>query len=248
MSRRAVLIGCPQSPPTSPLLGTEVDVDRYITFLTSKIGGAWSVREIVSLIDPTKEDVETAIQDAANVDYAFVLFSGHGYHPKGSNDPLSTVVRFSSGRMEARALNPGNPRCTVIVDACREITHMTKEAADFITEHTRIATRLPDRTDYRRVFDEVVARCPEQTVYMFGCSIGEVAQDDEKLGGLFPRTILSKAIDWEDRYEGANTPLKVSDVFFRASITVAANSKQTPRFHRTAKEGSRQFPFVIHLT
>jgi Caspase domain len=250
MTRRAILIGCPNTANQNPLPGTALDVAQYYTFLRTPVGGAWRSNEIVRLIDRPRDEIREAIQAASEVDYSFVLFSGHGSHPHGNPDQLSTRIRLDGGTMSARDLDPGNGKSTIVVDSCRTQGNIVKSVFEYLIENRRVSARAPARPDleeYREAFDYAVVRCPEQTTYLFGCSIGQSAKDDPNLGGLFPRTLLSRAIAWERNQNSRNGILNVHSVLARAAMLVALDSdlEQIPRIQRDGVVVGRHFPFAI---
>ena len=250
MSRRAILIGCPNTPGQGALRGTGRDVANYYAFLRSPVGGAWNNTEIVRMVDPLRTEVRQAVQDASDHDYVFILFSGHGSHPLGNPDQLSTRLRLEGGTMAARQLDPGNGRCTIVVDSCRTPGIIVENLQQLLTENRRVAARepaRPGRQEYRDAFDAAVGRCPEQTVYLFGCTIGETAKDDANLGGLFPRTLITRAIAWERNRTGENATFKVNSVLYKAAMLVALDSAldQIPRLTRDVPYGL-YFPFAVY--
>jgi hypothetical protein len=77
VTRRAVLIGCPGEGQNF-LKGVQQDLYDMKEFLSSERGGKFYPDEIVSLFNPTLDEVTAAIHSTA-ADYMYVYFSGHGY-------------------------------------------------------------------------------------------------------------------------------------------------------------------------
>ena len=81
MKRLAILI-------QSPLSGIDyrpgvcVDITRWIRFLMSLPGGAWTENEILVLNNPTKLQLRTSLIRAKYSDFSIVVFSGHGFVQK----------------------------------------------------------------------------------------------------------------------------------------------------------------------
>jgi hypothetical protein len=75
MRRIALLIS-----NTNGLEGTKADVAKFSRFLRSLQGGAWEDSEIFPLPDPSRIGLFACLRKVrqVNVDYAIVMFSGHG--------------------------------------------------------------------------------------------------------------------------------------------------------------------------
>jgi hypothetical protein len=244
VSRHAILIGSVHVPGQTPLLGAEVDVKRLYQFLRSKVGGAWSIHEITPLIDPTCAEVQAAVLLRHKFDYCFVAFSGHGKHPK-SGLPLKTHVVMVDGWLRVEDLHPGSEKCSIVVDACRKQVAIETEVEKFIVEHAKVASKAPDRLDYERAFFSALERCPASTTYIFSCGIGETAAEDPELGGVFTRSLVSQAIDWEERCDGWHRTQSLMGALLRA-IPHVRSAKQLPVLERDVA-GGRHFPFAVYL-
>lgn len=131
ITRKAILI----AGGNDPRIGANEDVHRFRIFLRSKIGGAWNDdgQEIEWFINPTNQQLVAPLMDAADADYAFVLFSGHGNHPPYSTNPLLTKLALADGEMRARDLNPRNGKSLIIIDACRKVTRLPAPLLEFLT-------------------------------------------------------------------------------------------------------------------
>lgn len=60
--------------------GAKQDVALLNELLISDLGGAWESSEIIILINPSYHQIINAIATLASVGYAFISYSGHGYH------------------------------------------------------------------------------------------------------------------------------------------------------------------------
>jgi hypothetical protein len=136
-------------------------------FLGNKIAGAWASTEIVSIPDPTIAEVLATLMDLQEMDYVFVAFFGHGYHPKGA-DQTSTRLVFSNGSLRVSDLHPGCDKCTMLIDAYRtEITVIEEAVKNQFKATTKIAAQLPDRQAYRDAFYARLDRCaPTPRIFM----------------------------------------------------------------------------------
>lgn len=251
MPRRALLICCPNTPGQTPLPGAQVDFETYDTYLRSRVGGAWTNQEIIPLVDEARQTVLDTVHTCHNMDYVFVLFSGHGSHPPANPNPVASRVRLTGGMLTINQLDPGNGRCTIIVDSCRSPGAFAATTEQYLNENAVIAARAtlrPQAAEYREAFNLAITRCPEHTAYLFGCSVGQNAIDDPDHGGLFPQALRSRAIAWErERNSHFNATESVHSMFLSAAwrVSIATKFHQAPRFHRTVDEGF-QFPFAVY--
>src|SRR4051794_12363144 len=101
MKRLALLIEASEVPGETKLDGAAADVVSYAEWLGMRSGGQWYDSEIVALNTPRVSEVKKALTAIGKVDYAFVAFSGHGYHSKELNE---TKVCLRDGNMLARDL------------------------------------------------------------------------------------------------------------------------------------------------
>lgn len=248
MSRRAILINQSRAVPARPLPGADVDLARMRRFLNHKIGGAWASKEIESLDNSSGPAVLAALIDAKEVDYALVAFFGHGDHPKGSNVPLETRLDFPGGtQLRVRDLHPGCPRTTMLIDACRvEVETITEAAEEKFGAAEKIAAQIPDRSEYERAFYATLDKCKPHAAYLFACSIGEKAGDHPQFGGLFTRSLLTQAVEWENNAVGINRTQSMIEAFTKAYSLVRKTSTQTPEYVRVG-ESQRHFPFTVFL-
>ncbi len=195
MTRKAILI----AGGDDPQIGAEEDVLRFRRFLSSKIGGAWNDDgiEIEFFINPISRQLVDPFLEAAEADYAFILFSGHGNHPPYSLNPLLTRLALADSEMPAGELNPQNGKCLIVVDACRVFARMPSTILEYYTENRRIAAREPGRQAYRNAFDDAINSCPQQVTYLFACSLDQYSYGNRTHGGIYSHTLISTAIAWE---------------------------------------------------
>ena len=234
-----------------PRIGAEEDVIRFKRFLTSKIGGAWNDdgQEIEAFINPTNQQLVAPMMDAADADYSFILFSGHGNHPPNRMDPLFTILALADGELRARDLDPRNGKALIIVDACRRFARLPAPILTFLAENTRIAAREPSRKAYRDFFDHAVNTCPQQVTYLFACSLDQFAYGNRTHGGLYCRTLISTAIEWERAQQSQGTYLTVANGHHRTRqrvLQTGTPTQQTPDMRRYNSTG-RHLPICIQL-
>lgn len=242
MSRFAVLIESSQLAFHPDLPGARADVRLLRRWLRSPKGGAWDDHEIVTLSHPTLAEVKRQLEKARKCDYFFGAFSGHGHHVVNTTGGQTRVCLNDDEEMPARGLNPGNRRATVIIDACRGVTvELPRQLLENRVEKSIKLSMYDDRAAARKVFDRLVANCDEGAHYLFSCSIGQSAAEDENgQGGLFTLGLVRAGERWVPKpgYYSVRNAFNSA-----AGFTTGENPQQQPRCLSGDLDGS--FPFAI---
>jgi hypothetical protein len=89
ITRRAIFIGCPGQRGIDFLPGLPLDLRNFPEMLYSERGGKFYPDEIITLSNPTSEQL-TAAMHSSSADYTLVYFSGHGY----TDDDGTRRLRF----------------------------------------------------------------------------------------------------------------------------------------------------------
>lgn len=206
MNRKAFLIESStikRDPPVADLPGARVDVRNWKAHLQSNHGGGWTENEIEILRHPTKSYLKARLLLEKTTDYVFITFSGHGFHFRGKelDDSLICLNDNVSDDIPVTEINPGNPRCTVVVDSCREVVFEKMARVESFRE-SLIALNA-DRSDlrlrYRAVFDAAVMQAGSGVIRMFACNIDETADESASSGGLYTRSLIDCCSEWHDR-------------------------------------------------
>lgn len=201
MSRKAFLIESSQLNGEPDLPGARVDVTNLRMFLRSDEGGAWDDEEILTLRKPSWTFLQALLNAERTTDYVFMTFSGHGYHVKGKDLDESRICLTENDEVPVASINPGNPRCTFVIDACRQLI-LEKSLTEVIAakEMSRIAA-YQDRQAYRRLFDATVAQGEKGIIRMFSCDIDEAAGESRLSGGYYTEALMKCCRDWDTATE-----------------------------------------------
>lgn len=186
MTRQAILIGAPSVKPV--LLGVRQDLKDIKAFLLSNSGGAWRENEIVTLIDPSPQEVQTYVNASKSKDYVFITCSGHGEHQIGKKLDETVMYLNEKETISINSINPQNKRHLIIVDVCRGIVRLIerqKAALDAAMESFANKAYI----DYRKVFDNAVMSSTEGRIVVYSCDINQSAGDDGT-GGVFTQELL----------------------------------------------------------
>ena len=186
MKRFAILIGCAglgrQYRP-----GIEKDVNNFVEYLKSPKGGAWYENEILPLLNENKNTILTAINNVdSKYDYVLVVFSGHGnYSFILDKRRLYTNENeyFYETDIQGLALKQ-----MTIIDSCACIEREISE--EFRIKSFSALMEGADLTkDYRKLFDDWIISCPNQSISLYSCEKGEESSDTGN-GGLYAYNLI----------------------------------------------------------
>lgn len=182
MKRRALLIG-----NTNGLAGVQADMQKTRAFLGSRVGGDWLPSEIAELRNPSRLELLGHIQrlKRESVDYAFVLFSGHGGHAH------QTVLELNA---DGETINESElwdiaPRQITIYDCCRALIGERIEKSFAIESSNEAYAR---RDDIRARYEARIMQAIPQQVKLYACSVTQSAYDLGK-GAIYLGHLLSSA-------------------------------------------------------
>ena len=195
MIRKALIIANPGKRGASNYCeGVNRDIDNYRDYLQSPCGGLWYDHEIKVLFQPSVAEVYAQILSSAGVDYLLTVFSGHAEYNKARDCTMLEIA--PDVEVEHLSLAGGASRHTLILDCCRQV------AEDQLLQ-TRMAKAISDSlksqlssSKCRRLFDFKVAACPRGEVVLYGCSVGESAEDLASRGGIYSYSLLDAAERW----------------------------------------------------
>lgn len=182
MKRRALLIG-----NTRGLPGVQTDIQKTRAFLGSDVGGDWLPSEIAELKNPSRLELLGHIEllKSESVDYALVLFSGHGGHAH------QTVLELNANGETIAESELWNiaPRQITIYDCCRALVgeQVVKSfAMDSLTES------FVRRNDVRARYEARIMQAMPQQVRLYACSVSQSAYDFGN-GAVYLGHLLSSA-------------------------------------------------------
>ena len=245
MNRKMLLIANP-GPPDDPehyCEGVNVDVQAYLDFFCSPLGGGWYEFEIKVLKYPSCAKVRSALTELRWADYSMIVFCGHGY----SNQYDETILELRKDEeLPASELRGPCAKRTIILDCCRKkwapIKEPLMESRAFELSHAK-GLSLPEA---RRFYEEKIAAADSGLVVMYACALGEVAGDDSQKGGYYSYSLRRAALEWADQYHTCADALDVASAHTRASIYAGGLSAdhQHPQIEKPRTRGTL-FPFAV---
>lgn len=226
--------------------GVNLDVINYVNYLCSPVGGAWNRSEIEVLNKPSTQDVRIAIAQARLVDYAFVVFAGHGYY---SAEKRSTMLHLKLGvEIDSAELRQGAKKQTVILDCCRKIerTQLLQKSAMLTLESFSESAFNP--SNCRKYFDSKVEQCADSLVVIHSCEINQTAGDDPIQGGYYSYNLLDCANDWASKLSYSSTHYYSQNIVVAhepAAVQVSrlSGGRQTPVIEKPRT--NPYFPFAV---
>jgi hypothetical protein len=174
----------------------------------------------------------------------FNAFAGHGYMVKADYAGHDTVICLRDGQdIRIKALNPGNKRCTILADCCRNLSITIP--AELIEEKQAYATfaEVVGRDRCRELFDRAVLSAEQGATFLYSCGENQSAADDDAQGGLFTFQLLTAAREWAS-LQPTNAVLYMDKVFEAAEArTRRIEPQQHP--HMPPVRRMRHFPFAV---
>lgn len=234
MNRRAILIGA--SPADDPLRFVAVDVALWGEFLQSNEGGAWNESEILDASHLNKATLMSELARLKPYDYSLIVFAGHGFTTE--TDLPWTELRLileSGDSVLERELNPGTPRCCIVLDCCRT----RGENIEAIMEHRKSASlkEAYAAVRSRQAYDTTAAQAEMGAVTVYATGDNTEAFDK----GSFSQHLIRSAVDWAQSNLGV---LTIKDaVRIGAEELIKIHPQQVPEYHGGRR--LRHFPFAV---
>jgi len=189
MKKRILLIG-----NTHGLPGVPVDLANYRKFFKSQYGGGWMDFEIETETNPSVTKLALTVSKivALKLDYAIVVFSGHGGQERETileiNGNGDTVPESLLKGIAERQLN--------IFDCCRAFSEPVIE----IKLNERFTKSFAATTNTREQYELRIMQAIPQQVSLYACSIGEVSYDSPN-GGVYSKHLLSVSAQVDSSYK-----------------------------------------------
>lgn len=236
ITRKAIIIGCPDVQGLTYLKGAKSDLTNLEDFLMSDSGGRWFANEIVILENPEVEEVFETINEVS-AEYSFVTFAGHGFISAQDN---LTYLSVADGDISESDLITNASRQTLFIDSCRgvlsEESEMIKKA--MFEEFRKGVTYARD------IFDDYIEQCEKGIIKIFSANVDESA-GESNIGGHFTLSFIKAAQAWASGKSNENNVLNLKNGFKLAISYMKSNydTLQNPQL----SEGRRMksFPFAV---
>lgn len=248
MKRYALIIEASEAKGQAKLPGCARDAERLSRWLSNNAGGAWESVEVTVLRNPSRTEVNRAMQQANLADFTLVHFSGHGEiledYYTGRRD--QRIVLGTGEEMNFDDLKPVTPRSIMICDACREISRSVRFSTRTKAMHETFAEDV-SRDAYRTRFDEIVSSVPEGMFRIYSCSPGESAGEDPLNGGYFTDALITLSGEWRQT-RSWDSILTIDAAFAAAKSFVEVNYRDQRPVGGPSNRKGNPFPFGLRLT
>lgn len=241
MTRRALIIYCTDTD-SGHLDGPAYDNANFRDYLTSNLGGDWRDNEILSLSNPTSQQVSRAVTQFLNgADYTFTVFSGHGY--LNTNDNNRQYLELADTDISILSLRTRARRQSLIIDACRGY-HTPAQAIN--KGFGDVYENFTGRDSTRQIFDNAVNRAESGWTILYAASRNETALDTGN-GGAYLLSLLEIAEGWGESDIRYNIlPLNTSHSKAKVYLQNNFETIQVPSMN--AEKRLTHFPFAVKFT
>lgn len=243
MKRRAIIVVCPKSSRHGDLPGTEADAQNYLNYLQSAEGGAWNPDEIAVYRNPSRAELLRALSSTWGVDYAFLAFSGHGYHIQDEDLDETRLLLNDAEEISGPAFTTGCNREFVVIDACRKVEHVAEPEKRIFANLSEMEKSGYTRLQCRALFERKVMEAEGGRIEMYSCDLDQAAGESPR-GGHFTRALLDGARQWANSltYSGSHA-LSTREAF--AIAEKGTRKPQRPQY----RPGRRlvHFPFGVMI-
>jgi len=236
MNRKAILIAV--SSQSNPIPGVYEDCDLWHNFLLSYSGGVWNKNEIIPLKDCNRKTLLAAVNSAKDAHYSLIVFAGHGQSIKTDLPWNETQVFLGNDeQMLECELNPGTPRCTLILDCCRQSPEITESTA--LIKKGMLHESKSDPVKCRAAYNQSLENAEGGLIKIYSTAIGKSADDIPS----FSQHLLYQANEWSKQNYGILT--------FQQGGALAAdaiqkrNPQQIPEYHGGRR--LRHFPLAVNI-
>lgn len=243
LTRRAILIESSNVAGLTDLPGARIDVENWSAFLRSRAGGAWSDSEISILRKPKWVQLKRILDQNQATDYVFITFSGHGDHVRARDLDETRVCLNEDDDVLVASMNPGNPRCSFVVDSCRGLVVDEEIVEEAVAVHLGVRKEAASNYEYRRLFDDAVQHCEKGIAHLYACDIGENADESRRSGGYFSRYLVDCATEWHRQVDPGNRQYYPLDQAH--SCASGRTTRRRPQQHPQYEGGRRRHHFPI---
>lgn len=246
MTRKMLIISNPGEPGAENFCkGVLKDVENYISFFKSPLGGGWYSHEIKHLSRPYGSEVDFELDQLRYVDYSMVIFCGHGFTSASSGQ---TMIELRKGEeYNSAAFRKAFAKRTIILDCCRVIAKEIRMAL-YDSASMYIEKKSMDSLMARHYYNYILNNCSNGLVVMNACKVGETAGDDDHKGGYYSYSLLESAKEWFQRCHGLEKDcLSVVGVHNLATAKVQSLSggNQNPTIEKP--RSYPYFPFAVKV-
>jgi len=239
MNRKALIIYMTDSP-SGTLVGPASDNANFHRFLTSRLGGDWYDNEIISLNNPSCQNVKNVIATFADTDYSFIVFSGHG---EFEEEEHLQYIELKDTEMSIMSLITDAPRQTIIIDACRGYFSKAQRLLEKSMRNFSSTESFAPNISTRKLFENYIDKAEKGVTVMYATNENQSALDTDK-GAAYITSLINAAKAWGQDVNDQNmlsvkAAHELSIKYMRAHFVTT----QTPVMN--GEKRLRYYPFAV---
>jgi len=237
MKRKAILIGA--SPQDDPLENVALDVATWQEFLKTNHGGGWDENcEIIDATEMNREDLLKLLQQTKDHDFSMVIFAGHGFSVKTDLPwPELNLILQTGETILEREINPGTPRCNIILDCCRAHGENVRPLEERVKKSS--LERAYDEVRARILYDNALESAESGLVRIYATGDNAAAADKAS----FSQILIHSSMRWAGHNQGI---LSIKDAVAMAATEMESiRPQQIPEYNGGRR--LRHFPFALGL-
>ena len=173
--------------------------ENYTKYFKTAQGGYFNDNEIKIYDKPMKSIIKSEINKLTSddIEFSIIIFCGHGFYSTQSQSNILCLSK--SERLDSLDLKENFRKRIIILDSCREPHDeylFEDEISAFSADILKAEKQRLDAEACKFYYNKKIENCTDQAITLYGCSIGELCNDDSQLGGLYSSNLLKAAKDW----------------------------------------------------
>lgn len=214
-------------------------IKLYNDYFSSKAGGCYNPsNEIVVLEEPSIEEIRNLNSPFTHIDFLIVVFLGHGANKDGLQIFwLSNNVFIFPGQISFDI-----KKQLYIIESCRDVIDDEIDVVNISSmipkfKYGGVFNRPKTLEEAKKVYDEALSICEEDTTYLFASSIDESAKEY-----YFIHTLIKASVYYHEISQYKVFSVKQIFEQGRKRVQSLTSSQQNPLM-----VGKGEFPFVISI-
>ncbi|MEI6197031.1 MAG: hypothetical protein WCS42_22170, partial [Verrucomicrobiota bacterium] len=200
--------------------------------------GSWEPEEIICQQNPGLDSILKSVTEAKGAEYSLVYFAGHGEVVKTDLPWPETRMQLGSGQtISEREINPGSPRCTLIMDCCSRTPEQDEKK--LLVRTSMLLEHGKDRAEFRNLYQQSLTAAESGLVKIIVTKVGGSAAGTHS----FTQHLLNEANIWTSNNRGI--------LYLGDAVELAKNSmkRENPQQQPEYQGGRRlrHFPFAVQI-
>lgn len=223
------------------LKGVDNDLDHFVSFLKSPLGGSWENHEITELSNCPYQNLIELFQ-STNTEFLLVYFSG-----QGQQNLKETIIAINDN--ESISISQlisiiQTTKALIIIDSFRQFRD--DEHSSFSDPEYLSFKSILDQPNTRDRYLQIISESAPGIAIAYSCSVGEMCNDTE-LGGDYTYSLLKTALEWYDNQTNESVlSINSANDLAHQHLKSKSNFNQHPQIRTTKDQAENlNFPFAI---